>query len=157
MTASRRLARTVAGRGALVTALAALAIFAYGAYEINTAFTLRARLFGNTLIVPAVLLGALLVLQELRRTAPFPVPPEAAFTRSALVWLGAFFVSMSMIGLAVTVPLFALAYLRLAAGESWAKAAAYAVASWLFLELLFIRLLHVPLPGGAIPLPAITF
>jgi hypothetical protein len=84
------------------------------------------------------------------------VLPEAAVTRSALIWAAAFFVSMWAVGLQVTIPLFALAYLRAAAGESWPKAAAYALIAWLFVELLFQRILHIPLPAGAIPLPAIT-
>jgi hypothetical protein len=39
---------------------------------------------------------------------------------------------------------------------SWPKAVGYAVIAWLFVELLFQRILHIPLPAGAIPLPAIT-
>lgn len=144
------------GRGALLFSLATLAVFAYAAYEMNTGFSTRARLFGNVLIVPALVLATAQVVRELLRAGPRPVPPEAAFTRSAIVWGSGFFASLWALGLAVTIPLFALVYLRLAAGEAWPKAAAYAFGAWLFVEILFVRLLHVPLPGGAIPLPAIT-
>lgn len=144
------------GRGALLFSLAMLAIFVYAAYEMNTGFSTRARLFGNTFIVPALVLATAQVVRELRRARPLRVPPEAAFTRPAIAWGAAFFAALWAVGLAVTIPLFAFVYLRLAAREAWPKAAAYAFLAWLFVDLVFIRLLHVPLPGGAIPLPAIT-
>lgn len=148
--------RVFDGRGALLFSLIVLAVFAYAAYEINTGFTTRSRLLANALIVPAVLLAIAQVVREIRRTLPLAVPVEATFTRSALVWAALFFVSMWALGLVITIPLFALVYLRLAAGEAWPKAAAYALVSWLFVQLLFDRLLHVPLPGGVIPLPGVT-
>lgn len=144
------------GRGALLFSLAMLAIFVYAAYEMNTGFSTRARLFGNTFIVPALVLAVTQVVREVRRIHPMAVPPEAAFVPSSFTWGAAFFVFMWAVGLAVTIPLFAFVYLRLAAREAWPKAAAYAFLAWLFVDLVFIRLLHVPLPGGAIPLPAIT-
>ncbi len=152
---SAGLRRTLAGRGALLFSLAIFAVLAYAAYEINTAFTSRARLFANAIVVPAVVLGAYQVIREARRLLPPPVPAEAIVSRSALIWALAFFVSMWTIGLQVTIPLFALVYLRLEAGEGWPKAAAYAAVAWLFVELTFVRTLHIPLPAGAIPLPAI--
>lgn len=156
MSASIDLARGALARGgALLFSLAVLAVLAYAAFEINTGFTTRARLFANAIVVPALVLGAFQVVREARRVVPLPAPPEAAVTRSAFIWAVAFFVSMWTIGLQLTIPSFALAYLRLAAGESWPKAVAYALIAWLFVELTFVRTLHIPLPAGAIPLPAI--
>lgn len=151
-----RVGSVLRGRGALLVAIVVLAVFAYALIEVQT-WSTRSRLFATTIGVPAILLAVVQVAREARRLGVAPeIPREALFTRSALVWAVAFFVSLWMLGLVVTVPLFALVYLRFAAGESWPKAAVYAAATWLFIELLFIRLLHVPLPGGAIPLPAIT-
>jgi hypothetical protein len=146
----------VAERGALLFSLAVFGVLAYAAYEINTGFTTRARLFANVVVVPALVLAAFQVVREARRTLPLPVPPDAAVTRSALIWAATFFVSMWAVGLQATIPLFALVYLRVAAVVSWPKAVGYAVIAWLFVELLFQRILHIPLPAGAIPLPAIT-
>lgn len=151
------LARTVlAARGALLFSLVILVVLAYAAYEINTGFTTRARLFANAVAVPALVLALFQVIREARRIVPLPVPPDAAVTRSALIWSVAFFVSMWTIGLQLTIPLFAFVYLRVAAGEAWAKAVAYSAIAWLFVEVLFVRFLHISLPAGAIPLPAIT-
>ena len=144
------------GRGALLFSVVVLAVFAYAAYEMNTSFTTRARLLGNALIVPALLLAVAQVVREVRRAHPLAVPQEAAFTPSAFAWTAAFFVSLWALGLAITIPLFSFVYLRLAAREAWPKAAAYASVAWLFVELLFNRLLHVPYPGGVIPLPGVT-
>lgn len=151
--------RTVAvlrGRGSLLVAVAVLGIFAYTAYETQT-WSTRSRLFATTIAVPAIALALAQIVREVRSLRiPQIVPPEARLTRSAVVWAGGFFVSMAMLGLLVTVPLFAVAYLRFAANEKWLHAAAYGLVAWLFVELVFVRLLHVPLPAGAIPLPAIT-
>jgi hypothetical protein len=149
-------AHVLEGRGALLFSLLVLLVFAYAAYEMNTSFTARARLLGNTLIVPALLLAIAQVVRELRRVHQLQVPPEAAFTHPALAWAAAFFVCLWALGLAITIPLFSLLYLRLAATEAWPKAAAYAFGAWLFVDLTFNRLLHVPLPGGLIPLPGLT-
>lgn len=148
--------RILAGRGSLLFSLALLAVLAYAAYEINTGFTTRARLFANVIVVPGLVLAAAQVLRETRRAGVMPVPPEAEVTRTALIWAAAFFVSMWTIGLQLTIPLFALAYLRIEAREPWPQAAVYALVAWLFVELTFVRTLHIPLPAGAIPLPAIT-
>jgi len=148
--------RALDGRGALLFSLLVLLIFAYAAYEMNTSFTTRARLLGNALIVPALLLAVAQVVREVRRAHPLPVPAEAAFTRPALAWAAAFFVSLWALGLAITIPLFSLLYLRLAAREAWPRAVAYAFGAWLFVDLTFNRLLHVPLPGGVIPLPGLV-
>ena len=147
--------RVVADRGAILFSLAVLVVLAYAAYEINTGFTTRARLFANAITVPALVLAAFQVIREARRVVPIPVPLEAVVSRAALIWAVAFFVSMWTIGLQLTIPLFALVYLRLAAGEAWPKAAAYAAVAWLFVELSFVQTLHIQLPAGAIGLPAI--
>lgn len=144
------------GRGALLFSVAVLLVFAYAAYEMNTSFTTRSRLFGNALIVPALVLAIVQFVRELRRAHPLLVPEEAAFTRPALAWAVAFFVSLWALGLAITIPLFSVVYLRLAAREAWPKAVAYAFGAWLFVDLTFNRLLHVPLPGGLIQLPGLT-
>ena len=151
-----RATRILRGRGALLMAIAVLAVFVYVAYETQT-WSTRSRLFATTIAVPAIALALAQVVREARAAGvPRIVPTEARVTHSALVWATAFFVSLWMLGLLVTVPLFTVTYLRFAAGERWPYAAAYALVALLFIVLVFDRLLHIPLPAGAIPLPAIT-
>ena len=68
---------------------------------------------------------------------------------SAVGWMAAFFVMLWLLGALVTVPLFTVMYL-LASRESPVMAGCYAVAAWMFVYGLFDRLLHVPLPAGAL-------
>lgn len=78
----------------------------------------------------------------------------AAATRaewlSALGWMTTFFVMLWLLGALVTVPLFALVYLLAASRESPVMAGSYALASWMFVYGLFDRVLHIPLPSGAL-------
>lgn len=148
-------ALTRGARGALLFSVVILAIFAYAAYEMNTSFTSRARLFGNVIVAPALALALAQVVRELRRAAPTAIPVEAVFSTASMAWSAAFLVVLWLVGLAVTVPLFSFVYLRAAAREAWPRAALYGLATWLFIEVLFVRLLHVPLPAGVIALPAI--
>lgn len=156
MTATGSAMPAPARRGALLFSLVVLAALAYAAYEVNTGFSTRARLFANVVVVPALALGALQAIREARRVLPPLAPPEAAVTRSALLWAVAFFVSVWAIGLQMAIPVFVLVYLRFGAGEAWPKVAVYAAAAYLFVDILFTRVLHIPLPAGAIALPAIT-
>jgi hypothetical protein len=156
MSFADRAGTMVRTRAALLVALAVLAIFVYVAYETQT-WSTRSRLFASTIAVPAVALALVQVVREARALGgPRIVPAEARIAPAALVWTGTFFVSLAMLGLLVTVPLFTVAYLRFAAGERLHYAVAYALVAFLFIVLVFDRLLHIPLPAGAIPLPAIT-
>jgi hypothetical protein len=76
----------LAGRGALLFSLAIFAVLAYAAYEINTGFTARARLFANAITLPALVLAGYQAVREARRVIPLPVPLEAVVSRSALIW-----------------------------------------------------------------------
>jgi hypothetical protein len=69
---------------------------------------------------------------------------------SALSWLSAFFAMLWLLGALITVPLFAMLYLLAASRESPVLAGSYALASWLFVYGLFDRVLHTPLPAGAL-------
>jgi hypothetical protein len=68
--------------------------------------------------------------------------------RYAASWMAAFFLRFWLFGALVTVPLFALAYLRVVASQSALLACSYALLSWAFVYGLFVRLLHIPLPPG---------
>ena len=69
---------------------------------------------------------------------------------SALGWMAVFFGLLWVVGALVTVPLFALVYLLVVSRESIVTTGVYALVSWAFVYGLFDRLLHVPLPAGAL-------
>jgi hypothetical protein len=70
--------------------------------------------------------------------------------RSAVGWTALYFAMLWFLGALVSVPAFAVIYLLVASRESVKMAAIYAFFSWLFIYGLFDRLLHLPLPGGAL-------
>jgi hypothetical protein len=127
---------------------------------------LRASLFpigaGSLLLVLALLQVLRLVIRGTRQNQrPGPedargaddVEPKDVFetaTRqqwlSAIGWMAAFFVTLWLLGMLVTVPLFALVYLLVASRESPVLAGSYALLSWAFVYGLFDRLLRIPLP-----------
>jgi hypothetical protein len=69
-------------------------------------------------------------------------------TLAIFLWVVAFFVLILLLGFPIAVPLFVFLYLKVAGSESWTLSAALTLFSWIFIEGLFDRLLHIPLPHG---------
>lgn len=80
----------------------------------------------------------------------FATAGARAWTAS-LAWISAFFVSFFVLGAYLTVPLFALVYLRVAGKASWWAAAAYAAVSGAVIYLVFNNLVYIPLPEAVFP------
>lgn len=70
---------------------------------------------------------------------------------ASLGWITAFFVSFFVLGAFITVPLFALFYLRFAGKSSWWGAAAYAVVTGAVIYLVFNEVVFIPLPQSVFP------
>ena len=68
----------------------------------------------------------------------------------AVTWMAGFFLMFWLLGALVTVPLFAVAYLLTVARQSPVLVGTYALLSWMFVYGLFDRVLHIPLPAGAL-------
>ena len=80
----------------------------------------------------------------------FATAGARAWTAS-LAWITAFFVSFFVLGAYLTVPLFALLYLRFAGRARWWAAAAYAVVSGVIIYVVFRTVVFIPLPGSVFP------
>jgi hypothetical protein len=63
-------------------------------------------------------------------------------------WMGAFLVSMALIGLIPTIPIFIIAFMRVEGAEPWRIAIPMAVVITLFVYGLFDQLLSIPWPGS---------
>ena len=72
---------------------------------------------------------------------------RGAWLRS-LGWVAAFFLSLYVLGLFVTAPLFAFTYLRLSAQRSWLFCAVYAAVTWALLYVAFAYALEISVPTG---------
>ena len=80
------------------------------------------------------------------------VEPGLARTRTIaiMIWTVGFLVLIVLVGFPLAVPIFIFAYLKLAGRESWTLTVALTTISWLSMEGLFTRLLHLPFPDGLI-------
>lgn len=67
---------------------------------------------------------------------------------AALAWVAVFFVSLCVFGVFITVPLFTLAYLKIAGSAGWLGAVIYAAVAGGLLWFIFGELLAVPMPAG---------
>lgn len=78
------------------------------------------------------------------------VDPSVATRRtlSVILWIGGMLAAVLLVGFQVAVPAFVFAYLRFAGREGWVLSIALALVAVLVFHLLFVTLLHLPLPPG---------
>jgi hypothetical protein len=78
------------------------------------------------------------------------VDPEVAQRRTWMIvgWILGFFASILVFGFLLAVPLFVFLYLKVVGKEGWILTLSLTAVSWLFMEGLFDRLLHLPFPPG---------
>jgi len=78
------------------------------------------------------------------------VDPILARKRSLAIsaWILTFFILILLTGFPLGVPLFVFLYLKVAGRERWVLTLSLTALSWLFMEGLFERLLHIPFPQG---------
>jgi hypothetical protein len=67
---------------------------------------------------------------------------------TALGWFTTFFVGLYVVGVFITVPVFAFLYLRIAGKAGWIAAAIYAAVAGGLIWFVFDYLLFVPMPAG---------
>ena len=80
------------------------------------------------------------------------VEPALAMKRTIaiMIWTLGFLALIVLVGFPLAVPIFVFAYLKIAGREPWTLTIVLTVTSWLFMEGLFNRLLHLPFPEGLI-------
>jgi hypothetical protein len=78
------------------------------------------------------------------------VEPALATKRTIAItlWTLGFLVLILMFGFPLAVPIFVFAYLKIAGGEPWMLTIVLTAISWLSMEGLFNRFLHIPFPDG---------
>jgi hypothetical protein len=156
----------------LVITLALIALFGW-ALSSSMEWSVRAALFPRMVTTFGLALALLhLVLLLVRRRSgtsadtghglvpisdPEDDPLDYAFSTAgrrawtvSLAWIAAFFVGLYVLGVFVTAPLFALAYLRVTVGSSWRLSVTYAAVVGVLLYVVFELLLTVPTPDGVL-------
>lgn len=71
-------------------------------------------------------------------------------TIAIIIWTLGFLLLTLLVGFPLAVPIFVFAYLKIAGGESWTLTIVLTVVSWVFMEGLFNRFLHIPFSDGLI-------
>jgi hypothetical protein len=74
--------------------------------------------------------------------------PRLARRRTVAIfsWILGFFMLILLFGFTLAVPLFVFLYLKLVGNERWGLSLTFTLLSWLTMEALFNRLLHIPFP-----------
>ena len=159
--------RTTWQRAELAFCLFILVVLA-GALAVSLGWSQRAGLFPWVVLVPTLALAVWQLVDDARgKTTPpttvvgdegeataleVDLPPEVMARRGAVVvgWILGFFAVMVLVGFAAGGALTSAAYLRLAARERWRVSVGYGVATYVLLEVVFHRLLAIPLPMGLV-------
>ena len=142
-------------------ALAGALIAAYAFYA-SLYWPFRTALFPRVIAVPLMALSLLELLlcaagAELEREGhavdfelTTDVDPATAHRRTLAIgtWILAFFGLILLVGFPLAVPIFVFSYLKLAGREGWVLTTVLTATSWLFMEGLFNRLLHIPFAEG---------
>jgi len=78
------------------------------------------------------------------------VEPALAQKRTLLIctWIIGFLVLIIAFGFPLAVPIFVFAYLKIAGREPWTLSIVLTLVSWMFMEGVFDRFLHIPFPEG---------
>jgi hypothetical protein len=81
------------------------------------------------------------------------VEPALARKRTLVIvtWIVGFLLLILAFGFPLAVPIFVFGYLRIAGREPWTLSIVLTLVSWIFMEGVFDRLLHLPFPEGWIP------
>ena len=145
----------------VVIALATLLIAGHALY-ISLDWPSRTALFPRVIAMPLFLLAlaetVLCLLGPEKARAGHAVDFElttdvdpATVQRRTLAittWILAFFGLILLVGFPLAVPIFVFSYLKLAGREGWVLTTVLTATSWLFMEVLFDRLLHIPFSEG---------
>ncbi len=142
-------------------ALAGAMIAGYALYA-SLHWPFRTALFPRVIAVPLLALSLLeLILcvagPELEREGHAvdfeltkDIDPAVARRRTVAIfsWTFGFFFLILLCGFTLAVPLFVFLYLKLTGKEGWVLTLLLTLLSWLTMEGLFNRLLHLPFPQG---------
>jgi hypothetical protein len=151
---------------AILTPRFLLALFvallaAYAVY-ISLSWPLRAGLFPRVIGIPLFILAVVEMLwsafkpegEKEGHAVDFEfasnIDPAVARKRTVamFLWILGLLALILLFGFSIGVPLFVFLYLKIAGGEKWPLTISLTFISWLFIEGLFNRLLHLPLPRG---------
>ncbi len=145
-------------------ALFGLAIVLVGGYALYASlhWPFKTALFPRVIGAPLVILAAVEMLLSALGTEKrqegnavdfqltTDIEPAVAQRRTWMIvgWILGFLLLILTFGFLLAVPLFVFLYLKLVGKEGWLITLSLTAVSWIFMEAVFDRLLHLPFPPG---------
>lgn len=152
-------------RPAAIFSLCTLIFFCVFVYQAQE-WRMQARLYPWAIGIPMIILAIIQVIFDLKgieskaddSAAPVDfqmsknIEPEVAFKRTVNIfsWFIGFFLSCWLVGFTITIPAVVFSYMYFQGKEKLALAATLTVVAFIFFYMLFVRLLNLPFPDGAI-------
>jgi len=138
--------------GRIITAGIMLAIFVTAVGIALIYFPAGARMLPLVVGIPGIILAAIQLVNELRRTNGKPTSPEVrAGEIRMIIWFGAFATVILLLGFTYGSPVMIAAYLLIAAKEKWYTVLIGAALAWVVLEFVFARGIGIVLFEGILP------
>lgn len=137
-------------------------VFAYEAKDWRP----QARLYPWVIGIPMVILALIQVIFDLkgyeRKQADDAAPVDFQFSQNVepelarkrtiniFVWFFGFFFGIYLLGFSIAIPLMVFGYLKIQSNEPWWLSVTLTAIAWVGFWGLFIKLLNLPFPDGAI-------
>lgn len=138
--------------GRIVTAGIMLALFVSAVGIALIYFPAGARMLPLVVGIPGVILAAIQLVSELRRTDGKRTTPEVrAGEIRMVIWFAVFAAVIFLLGFIYGSPLLIAAYLHVQAKEKWYTTLIGAALAWVILEFVFSRGIGIVLFEGIIP------
>lgn len=141
----------------------ALAIVMAGIWAVlaTVGWSIQTAMYPRVVGVPLIILAVIELVLSLRgapegerqavdTALTESLTPDITMRRTliAFAWLIGFFLGIVLLGFPLAIPIFMVAYLRGQGREPWILSIALAAVAWLFFELIFDRVLHLPFGEG---------
>lgn len=147
-----------------LVALIFFCVFVYTAQE----WRMQARLYPWAIGIPMLILAVIQFVLDLKGVkakessdgTPMDfqfrgqkeMAPEVVRKRTITMfsWLFGFFFMIYLLGYVVAIPLMVFTYLKFQSNESWVLSTTLTVIAFIFFYSLFVKLLNLPFPDGAV-------
>jgi len=149
-----------------------LAIVVFSTYAVLSArdWPLATKLFPWIVGIPVMILSMTQLALEIYQSRAIAVRPKedtgdlqvdwnmgskivAAKAGNFFAWLLGFFLCIWLLGFFIAVPLYTFLYLKVQARERWLMSIGLTLATFIFFDLLFDQILHLPWPRPMIEWP----
>jgi len=149
-----------------------LSVLVFSTYAVLSAreWPLATRLFPWVVGIPVMILSAIQLAIETYHSFSTAARPKedtgdlqvdwnmgsrmvAAKAGNFFAWLLGFFLCIWLLGFFIAVPLYTFLYLKLQARERWLTSIGFMLATFIFFDVLFDQILHLPWPRPVIEAP----